>query len=251
MKKIKVINPVCTDIWNGPAEKELNKYKDEDTRIDVTNIKKGPESVECFYDIVWSELFTVQEAEKAEREGYDGVIIYCFDDPGLRAAKEKLDIPVVGSCEASIHIASLLGDKFSIISPGTTTVHGISSEAPIKDLIKLYGFEHKCASVRTIGIHVLDLEKDKSRVAERVFEEAKKAVKEDGADTIIIGCAAILAVDEAVDERVDERILKELKVPVVLPGVSALKICEDLISMKISQSKHYFKTPPELKKRIL
>lgn len=250
MKKIKVINPVCTDIWNEPAEKELNKYKDEDTRIEVTNIKKGPESIECLYDIVWSELFTVQEAEKAEREGYDGVIIYCFADPGLRAAKEKLDIPVVGSCEPAIHIASLLGDKFSIIFPGGT-VQGISIKAATKDLIKLYGFEHKCASVRAIGIGVLDLEKGKSRVAERVFEEAKKAVKEDGADTIIIGCGAILAVDEAADERVDERILKELKVPVVLPGVPALKMCEDLISMKITQSKHYFETPSELKKRIL
>ena len=118
MKKIKVINPVCTDIWNEPTEKELNKYKDEDTRIKVTNIKKGPESIQSFYDIIWSELFTVQEAEKAEGEGYDGVIIYCFGDPGLRAAKEKLNIPVVGINEPSIHIASILGDKFSIINPG-------------------------------------------------------------------------------------------------------------------------------------
>lgn len=246
MKKIKVINPVCTDIWNEAAEKELNEYKDEDTVIDLINIKKGPESIESFYDIVWAELFTVQEAEKAEREGYNGVIIYCFDDPGLRAAKEKLDIPVVGSCEASIHIASLLGNKFSIIIPGTT-----DATATTKDLIKIYGFEHKCASVRTLEIHVLGLEKNKSRVAERVFEEAKKAVKEDGVDTIIIGCGAILAVDKAADERVDERILRELKIPVVLPGVPALKICEDLISMKITQSKYYFKTPPEFYKRIL
>jgi len=250
MKKIKVINPICTDIWNEATEKELNKYKDEDTRIEVTNIKKGPESIQCFYDIIWSELFTVQEAEKAEREGYDGVIIYCFCDPGLRAAKEKLDIPVVGSCEPAIHIASLLGNNFSIISPGGT-VQGKSINAAINDLIKLYGFEHKCVSIRNIGIDVLGLEKSKSRVAEKVFEEAKKAVKEDGADTIIIGCGVILAVDEAANERVDERILKELKVPVVLPGVPALKICEDLISMKITQSKLYFEAPPELKKRIL
>ena len=242
MKKIKVIVPVSTDIWNEPVEKEMNKYKDNDTSIDIINIEKGPESLECTYDEVWSELFTVQEAEKAEREGYDGVIIYCFGDPGLRAAKEKLNIPVVGINEPSIHIASILGDKFSIISPGPT-VRGISIVIALtKDKMKLYGFEHKCASVRSIGIPVLDLEKDKSREAERVFEEAKKAVDEDGADTIVLGCGGILGVEE--------RILKELKVPVVVPGVAALKICEDLICMGIAQSKHYFGTPPEVK-RIL
>jgi len=242
MKKIKVIVPVCTDIWNEPIKKEMNKYKDNDTSIDVINIKKGPEALTCNYDEVWSELFTVQEAEKAEREGYDGVILYCFGDPGLRAAKEKLNIPVVGINEPSIHIASILGDKFSIIRP-STTVRGISFGMALpKDKIKLYGFVHKCASIRSIGIQVLDLEKDKNREAEITFEEAKKAVDEDGADTIVLGCGGILGVEE--------RILKELKVPVVIPGIAALKICEDLICMGIAQSKHYFLIPPEVK-RIL
>jgi len=238
MKKIKVIDPVCTDVWNEFVEKNMNKWKDDDTSIDIINIEKGPESIECTYDKVWSELFTVQEAEKAERDGYDGVIINCFGDPGLRAAKEKLNIPVVGINEPSIHIASILGDKFSIISPAPTW--GMTGMT--KDRMKLYGFEHKCASIRTVEISVLDLEKDKSLVVKRVFEEAKKAVDEDGADTIVYGCGAILGVEE--------RILKELKVPVVVPMFAALKICEALICMGIAQSKHYFPTPPEVK-RIL
>ena len=242
MKKIKVIVPVCTDIWNEPVKKEMNKYKDNDTSIDIINIEKGPESISCNYDEVWSELFTVQEAEKAEKEGYDGVIIYCFGDPGLRAAKEKLNIPVVGINEPSIHIASMLGNKFSIIGPGPSARGSSVIGGLTGDKIKLYGFEQKCASMRSIGILVLDLDKDKSREAERVFEEAKKAVDEDGADTIVLGCGAILGVEE--------RILKELKVPVVVPLVAALKICEDLICMGIAQSKYYFRTPPEVK-RIL
>ena len=235
MKKIKVICPVSTDIWIELRKKNMNKWKDDYTSVDCINIEKGPESIECTYDEVWAELFTVQEAEKAEREGYDGVIIHCFGDPGLRAAKEKLNIPIVGINESSIHIASILGNKFSIISPNPTL--GMTN-----DKIKLYGFEHKCASIRSIRISVLDLEKDKNLVAERVFEEAKKAVDEDGADTIVYGCGAILGVEE--------RILKELKVPVVVPGFAGLKALEALIFMRIAQSKHYFRTPAE-KKRIL
>jgi len=61
----------------------------------------------------------------------------------------------------------------------------------------------------------------------------------------------ILTETEGLGERVDERIMRQLKVPVIHPGAAALKICEDLISMKITQSKQYFRTPLEEKKRIL
>lgn len=234
MKRIKVIVPVSTDMWNEPVKEEMEKYKDDDTNIDIMNIKKGPESIESAYDEAWAELFVVQEAEKAEKEEYDGVIIYCFEDPGLRAAKEKLNIPVVGIHEPSIHVACLLGNKFSIITIG----RAINA---MRDKVKLYGLEHKCTSIRSIGIPVLDLERKKKETAERLFEEAKKAIEENGADTIVLGCGSILGVEDKISE--------ELKVPIVVPGVVALKICEDLICLGITQSKYYFAMPPE-KRRI-
>lgn len=239
MARIKVVVPVSTSMWNEPAVAEMEKYKEADTRIDVVNITKGPESIECTYDEAWAELFTVLECEKAEKEGYDGVISYCFGDPAVRAAKEKLNIPVVGINEPAVHIASQLGHKFSIITvgPSQTVISGLLVEK-----LKLYGLEHKCASIRSLAIPVLDLEKEKDKEERRLFEEAKKAIEEDGADTIVLGCGSMLGVDK--------RVREEFHVPVVLPGVAAIKTCEMLIKMELSQSKRYFATPPE-KKRIL
>ena len=111
----------------------------------------------------------------------------------------------------------------------------------MRDKVKLYGLEHKCTSIRSIGIPVLDLERKKKETAERLFEEAKKAIEEDGADTIVLGCGSILGVEDEISQ--------ELKVPIVVPGVAALKICEDLICLGITQSKYYSAMPPE-KKRI-
>jgi len=178
------------------------------------------------------------ECEKAEKEGYDGVIIYCFGDPGLRAAKEKLNIPVVGINEPAVHMAAMLGNKFSIITvgPSHVTILGL-----LVDKVKLYDLEARCSSIRSLEIAVLDLEKDKDKEERRLFEEAKKAIEEDGADTIVLGCGSMLGVEE--------RVKKELKVPVVLPGVAGLKMCEALVAMKLSQSKRFFGAPPE-KKRI-
>lgn len=237
VKRIKVIIPVSTDMWNEAVKGEMEQYKDDNTKIDVVNVKEGPESVECTYDEIWAELPTLLEAEKAEREGYDGVIIYCFSDPGLRAAKERLNIPIVGLNEASVHLASILGNRFSIITTGPADI----VSGGLEEKLKLYGFEDKCASIRSIMIPVLDLRKGKGEMVERLCKEAKKATDEDGADTIVLGCGSIIGIKEKISEK--------LKVPVVVPGIAALKICEDLIDMKIAQSKRCFVTPPA-KKRV-
>lgn len=83
---------------------------------------------------------------------------------------------------------------------------------------------------------------EKEKEGKRLVEEAKKAVKEDGVNTIVFGCGSML--------RVEGKISKRLEVPVIVPGVAALKICEDLIDMNLSQSKRYFKSLSDGNKRI-
>jgi len=232
VKRIKVIIPITTAQWNEETKDFLDGYKDPDTSIDVVSIKQGPDSIDGIYDAVWAKLFTVLEAEKAETEGYDGVIIYCSGDPGLRAAKEKLTIPVVGLNEPATHVASMLGRKFSIITTGPpTSVMSVQ----LADNVKMSGLESKCASIRSIGMAVLDLGEKREEEAERAFQQAKQAIEQDGADTIVLGCGAMFGVEE--------RITKELGVPVVVPGTAALKICEDLIELKLAQSKSRFALP--------
>lgn len=239
MRRIKVVVPVATDLWNDGIRAELKRWKNPDTDIDVVNIEHGPESIECNYDIAWAELFAVREAEEAKDEGYDGVILYCFGDPGLRAAKEALEIPVVGIGEASIHMASLLGNRFSIIAAGPSkeTVLG-----HLEPNLKVYGFDARCASIGFLNIPVLKLGEDKAITIQRIVEEADRSIKEDGADVVVLGCGSMLGVANKVSQQVG--------VPVVVPGVAALKICEDLIELGFSQSKRYFAKPPRKLRKL-
>jgi len=229
-KRIKVIVPVSSDEWNVPVRDELERYKDANTEISVVNISEGPKAIECTYDETLAAMAVVREAERAEEDGYDGVVIDCFADPGARAAKEKLNIPVVGLNEASVHIASLIGTKFSIISTGPADYF----LRDIGDLLRLYGFEDKCVSVRSLTIPVLDLQAQKEQQGERLVEEVKKAINDDGVDTIVLGCGGMLVLPDE---------LLELGIPIVVPVVAALKVCEDLIDMNLSQSKRCFNIP--------
>ena len=81
MRRIKVVVPVCTDMWNAPVKALMDRYKEPDTQIVIENLDTGPESLEFAYDKAYAELPTVQQAETAQQEGCDGVIICCSADP--------------------------------------------------------------------------------------------------------------------------------------------------------------------------
>ena len=76
----------------------------------------GPASIEGHYDEAMSALGVLEEVRKGEAEGFDGYVIACFGDPGLLAAREVARGPVVGIAEAAMHVASLIGTGFSVVS---------------------------------------------------------------------------------------------------------------------------------------
>ncbi len=237
MVGIKVIVPVSTNIWNDMIRDAYEKYKEHDTKIDIINISLGPESIEQIYDDVWAGLPTLMEVEKAEKEGYDAIIIYCFGDPALRAAKEAVNIPVVGLCEPSIHIASMLGRKFSIIGVGGEVGYGL-----LFDNVAVYGLSNKLASIRLTDIKVLDIKKEFNRIVDALCEEGRKAIENDGAEVLVLGCGGLLNLAETLE--------KQLGVPIVDPGLAALKTAEILARLKLRQSKKAYVTPYQ-KKRIM
>ncbi|MCD6559568.1 MAG: aspartate/glutamate racemase family protein [Palaeococcus sp.] len=233
--RIKVIVPVSTDIWNDAIKRAYDEIKDIKTEITIINLSKGTESIEQYYDITWAELETLREAEKAEEEGYDAVVIYCFSDPGLFAIREKLRIPVVGLRESSIHVASMLARKFSIVGVGDE-----NSKGKTYDAIKMYGLEHKLASIRMTKFLVLDIAKDIKKIEEALLEESRKAIEEDGAEAIILSCGSLIGIGKELQEK--------LSIPVIEPGLVALKIAELLVDLGLSHSKLAFRFPHQKKR---
>jgi allantoin racemase len=234
--RIKVIVPVSTGIWNDMIREAYEAYKDRDTEIDIVNIKKGPVSIEHTYDESWASLPTLLEAEKAEKDGYDAVIVYCFGDPALTSIKEALDIPVVGLNEPSIHLASLLGRKFSIIGVGGKETDGLTT-----DKVAVYGLSHKLTSIRVVDVKVLEIKKEFNKLVDVLLEEGKRAIEEDGADVLVLGCGGLLNIAKILQEK--------LKAPVIDPGLAALKIAEDLVKLRLAQSKKAYSKPYK-KKRV-
>lgn len=170
-----------------------------------------PSATENERDQLVAALAIFEEVERAEREGFDAATIDCTLDPGLKAAQKAARIPVVGAGEAALAVSLLLGDRFSVIVPIPET------RAAMLAKIRGMGLLQRLASVRAARLHVLDLGDD-DRTLSAVEHEARRAVTEDGADVIVLGCTAM--------GRIAAPLARRIGVPVIEPATAALKLAE-------------------------
>lgn len=200
--------------------------------IPLTN-PKGTHSIDStFSDYQSSWSYQRAVIEKVKEESIDAVVVGGFGNLGVFGLKEALDIPVLGMSETSMALASTLGHKFSVLTT-------LNSFVPAQeDLIKIYGMEGKCASVRAIDVNVQDSVKNREKTLEFLETEIRAMIKEDGCEVIILGSGGLSGYNDQLQERVG--------IPVLDPGQVTTKTAEMLVEMNISHSKlRKFAFPPQ------
>ena len=220
--KIKTI--MCNsskEFYDAHAGRRLAMSTDE-VQLVVVNIPHGPDSMESAYDEAIAAPYILQQVVSAETEGCDAVVIDCAADPALRAAREISELPVVSAGEASYHAAMMVAGKFSVITVLPTTANEIS------DHLRMYEFSSRVASVRSANVPVLALE-DEQEAEEHLYAAARKAIDEDGAQAIVLGCTGMMAMRDSLEKR--------LGVPVIEPYLAAIQFAASLVRMKLSQSR--------------
>ncbi|WP_342511042.1 aspartate/glutamate racemase family protein [Sporosarcina sp. FSL K6-1522] len=238
--KVKVILPITSTIFNEEVVQEFEFYASPDTEIGMTNLSVGPESIESEYDEALCLPDFLAKAIAAEEEGYDAVISDCFADPGVKAAREVLSIPVIGPGEASMLYASSLASSFSVV----TVLPNVISM--IKNVSKLAGLDCKLASVRYVSIPVLEVQ-DKERLVHALYAEMVRAIEEDHAHALVLGCTGFLGVASELQERLKDA---GYEVPVIDPAFASLQLAESLVTMKVKQSRLTYMTPPSKKRTM-
>ena len=121
------------------------------------------------------------EALAEHGDGCDAAIIAAFGDPGLAAARELVDIPVVALCEAALLTARSLGQRYSIVCL-TRRLRTWYLEVAAE-----YGLAARMASVRALDVPVTDITTAKDELREKLVEQCLRAVDEDDADVVILG----------------------------------------------------------------
>lgn len=203
-------------------------------QVDVAVPEHGPGSIESRAEALYAVPAILDSVQRAEALGYDAIVFSCYSDPGLDAARELVGIPVVGSGQASMHVAAQLGARFSIIAP----LDGGGSKA--SDNPWKYGFVRQYASTRGCGLSVMDLGRDREGTLMRLAEVSRACVEEDGADVLILGCMSMAFHD------ITRPLQERLGVPVVNPVQAGLALAELCVRAGLSHSKKAYPTPPKL-----
>lgn len=222
MKKILVINPVADSKWNKTDSDYLKKIAREGMVVEVVNIKVGPSSIETFYDEAFALPGILKTVDEYKTK-CDAIVINCFADPAVNAARELTDVPVVGPAEASMMIALMLGHNFGVISTFKNSGPWIELQA------RNIGIEQRLAGAIGIDIPVLELEKDLKKTARYLVDAARYLIESKGAEVIVLGCTGMAPVAKTIKE--------ELEVPVIEPMATAFKVAELIISLKLTHSK--------------
>lgn len=193
----------------------------------------GPESAEGNFDSYLAAVAVMNAVVTYDGE-FDAVIQAGFGEHGREGLQELLDVPVVDITEAAAQMACLLGHKYSVVTTLDRTV------PLIEDRLLLAGLHTRCASVRSSGLSVLQLEEDHDVAVKAIVAEAEKAVREDKAEVICLGCGGMAGLDAAVRQATG--------VPVVDGVTAAVKLAEGLVALGLSTSKVRTYAPPRPKR---
>ncbi len=209
--RILLINPNSTASMTAGIEKAARAAALPTTEALAVSPAGVPPAIESDADVALCVPPTLALAE-AEAARWDAIIIACHSDPGIDAVRERVLNPVIGIGEASYAAAISAGRRFSLI---TLTERFVPRK---REQIRRLGLLERCASIRALGAGVLESHEGRDRLRDRYLREAEAALRQDGADAVVLGCSGMAGMAEDLRAR--------LGAPVVDPVVAAVKLAE-------------------------
>jgi allantoin racemase len=222
--RVLVTNPNTTASMTASITALAKAAAGPGTQIIGAQPQWGPESIEGHFEGYLSAAAVLDAlADWPPDEPFDALVMAGFGEPGREGAQELLKVPVFDIAESAAQMAMMLGHSYGVV---TTLERAVPQ---IRDRLLTAGLQARCASVRGTGLGVLELEEDPERTVAAVVDTARKAVEEDGAEVICLGCGGMAGLGE--------KVTAELGVPVVDGVAAAVSFAEAVVRLGLSTSK--------------
>jgi allantoin racemase len=172
----------------------LDRVRDPDTEIHVAGITEIGGTGDQFRYLEYLETGEVlKNVHRAVREGYDAFLIGNIADPGLHAAREIANIPVLGLCESAMHMACMMGANFSFV-----TINEKFTPRIVENVAR-YGLRERFAGANRMRIERItdlgpgfDNPEAQAQILEQ-FNEAARKNTEAGAEVVIAAGGVVMA----------------------------------------------------------
>ncbi len=233
--RICILAPVATDHYNQRLLEAVKPVIPPDVVVEVRNLTTGHADIEYRVDWLENGYPVVQMAKQLEREGFQGIWLSDFDMCGVEAAREVIDIPIIGGFSASAFTALALSQRLSIVTILQSTL------AMQRAHMQEYGLQDSFASIRVIDCAVAQLE-NLEIVIGKTFQAAMLAIQQDGAQSILLGCTGFVGVAARVEVLLEDAL--QMYVPVIDPNQAGFSFLVSLVRMRLRVSRACYSKAP-------
>jgi allantoin racemase len=186
------------------------------TLVSCVGLEDGPTPADFSQPGFQHAVPSIVEIARRQQDDYDGILISCFEDPGLAEVREMSRIPVVGPCQTALQLALLGGEDFFIVSPDRESeplYRELAAEAGVAD--RFVSFVHLPFEIEGVS--------DDPALPRKVADAIARARKTTHASTAILGCTAFTDCYDAIRELAGGRVIE--------PARAAIRILEVLIDL--------------------
>lgn len=224
--RILVLNPNTSAAMTAEIAAAAQAAAQPGTEIACRSPLFGAEAIDSAAESYLSAVGVMDLVDRITADGewdFDVVVLAGFGEHGRDALAEMLAVPVFDIAECAAHVAHLIGRRFSVV---TTLARSIPA---IEDRLLLAGLNAHCASVRACGLGTAEVDADPAGAVQAIVDAAARAVAEDGADVICLGCAGMAGVTAAISAK--------LGVPAVDGVAAAVALAQAVVGLGLSTSK--------------
>lgn len=231
--KIFIINPDYGMTGEQLAQRcdLLSRYVAPDVELHMECLTQSRVEIDSALDAALAAPEIITLAARAEREGYDAVVVYCFSDPAVDACRELLRIPVVGGGQAACLLAPLVGRQAGLLLADTL-------RAPEKRL-----FVDQCgvapgriAVIGGVDGRGINFWREREKTLALLTEAGSKILAGGQAQALILGCLSFLGLAQPLSEC--------LGVPVIDPAAAAVSLAASLARQGLNTSRKAYPQPP-------
>ena len=230
--RLLVINPNISDSVTALIEAEARRSAEPGTELTMRTAAFGVAYIETRFEALIGAYATAQLAAE-HHASHDAVIVAAFGDPGLSALREALPVPVLGMTESALATACLLGHRFSIVAISQRI------QAWYREMVESHGLIGRLASIRALDRPLASIGGVQDEHADALLALCERAVREDGAEVIVLAGAPLAGLARALRGR--------LPVPVVDGVSSAVRHAATLVALAPGRATAGSFAPPPAK----
>jgi allantoin racemase len=230
--KLLLINPNISESVSELIGAEARRSAAPGTEVEVLTAPFGVAYIETRFEAVIG-AYAVAQLAAEHHARFDAIVVAAFGDPGLAGLREVSPVPVTGLTEAALAGAHLLGHRFSIIAISQRI------QAWYRETVESYGFVDRLASIRALDRPLSSIGGVQEEHAQALQALAERAVREDGAEVIVLAGAPLAGLARSLEGR--------LPVPVVDGVSSAVRHAQSLVALRPGRARLGSFAPPPLK----